>query len=692
MKDYRKGKSNNANTSSHLHYDLVNLIVEGTSSVTGGDFFKVLVKKLSQALQVKYAFIGELNPLDNSITTIAVWGNGEHMDNFNYQLKGTPCEEVIYETQGEICYFPEKIQDLFPEDILLKDMDISSYRGIALKDGEGKGLGLLSVMHDRPMGDVSVAESILRVFKARAGAELERLKTEEKLRENEKLSQSILDSVHPCIAVLDNKGELIYKNKLWTEYSKGTGLPFLNDIDKGEINLLEVLHNIALQKQDDHLFETYECVSDVIKGERLHFSMEYHQQTLQGQSKWLSIRAMPLAGDKEGAVLSLLDITRRKKMEERRNTELAIISELSDYGNINLALRNVLNLISTLTGCQALSIKLKEKGGQPYYVKKGFPDDSVNSLMEKDYCLKSEHKTEALIPIKDEGRDIGMLRLCDNRPELLDEDDISFLELVSIHISFAYRLMVNTQALINSEERLEKINKELEKSNRLKSEFLANMSHELRTPLNSIIGFSELLGNQVFGELNQEQLEYINYIRESGDHLLSLVNDVLDLSKIEANHIELELQEINVYKLLESSLKFFKEKAMNKNIELNLEAQGDLPLIEADERRIKQVLFNLFSNALKFTDEGGKVTLLASYRSGYIEVCVEDTGIGIAPEYHDKIFKEFSQVDGSLSRNHEGTGLGLALSKTLIELHGGSIWLESKPEKGSKFFFNIPVN
>ena len=230
-----------------------------------------------------------------------------------------------------------------------------------------------------------------------------------------------------------------------------------------------------------------------------------------------------------------------------------------------------------------------------------------------------------------------------------------------------------------------------EEMSRYKSEFLANMSHELRTPLNSILGFSEVLQDMIFGELNKKQEEYLNYIRESGQHLLSLIDDILDLSKIEVGKLEMEPAEVRLGDLLQNSLIMIKEKALNHGIEPILKLENEIPEIYADERMVKQVVFNLLSNAVKFTQDGGKVGIEASIENEYIRVTVWDTGIGIKEEDKEKLFKEFQQLDSGRDKRYQGTGLGLALSKRLVEMHGGRIWVESEPGKGSRFSFTLPI-
>ncbi|MCX5845760.1 MAG: ATP-binding protein [Deltaproteobacteria bacterium] len=244
--------------------------------------------------------------------------------------------------------------------------------------------------------------------------------------------------------------------------------------------------------------------------------------------------------------------------------------------------------------------------------------------------------------------------------------------------------------------------RDAETANRSKSDFLANMSHELRTPLNAIIGFSEVLEDGLYGDLNDRQKTYVRHIYTSGKHLLSLINDILDLSKVEAGKMEFEVSRFPIRAVLDSSVVMLKEKAMKHGIALSVEVEPEADIhVDVDERKIKQIVFNLLSNAVKFTPDGGRVTLrvrMAAVENGseeqrMLEVCIEDTGIGIKEEDLPRLFGEFTQLHQSvLTKEHEGTGLGLALTKRLVELHHGSIRVESEYGKGSRFYFTLPVS
>jgi len=239
-------------------------------------------------------------------------------------------------------------------------------------------------------------------------------------------------------------------------------------------------------------------------------------------------------------------------------------------------------------------------------------------------------------------------------------------------------------------DELQRLYRELETASEHKSEFLANMSHELRTPLNAIIGFSQVVREGISGEVNAKQAEYLDDILTSGNHLLALINDVLDLSKVEAGQVQLVLAPFSIRDALERGLSMVREQATRDGVQMALHANGGLDTVTGDERRIRQVIFNLLSNAVKFTPSGGLVDVSATQSNGEVRVSVADTGPGIAAEDLDRIFQEFQQTEEG-ARHQEGTGLGLALSKRFVEMHGGRIWCDSEVGRGSTFVFSLPA-
>jgi PAS domain S-box-containing protein len=252
---------------------------------------------------------------------------------------------------------------------------------------------------------------------------------------------------------------------------------------------------------------------------------------------------------------------------------------------------------------------------------------------------------------------------------------------------------ITKQAL--GELELHKARQAAQSADRAKSRFLANMSHELRTPLNAIIGFSEVLEDQTFGELNEKQLRYAGHIHASGQHLLMLINEILDLAKVESGKTELHFSQVNIKRLLENSLMMIKEKALKHRIQIDVRIQeelSDFP-VQADEVKLKQIVFNLLSNAAKFIPDGGRIEVSARLGPDEVAITVADTGVGLKPQDQERIFAPFEQADSlSGARTERGTGLGLALAKSFVELHRGRIWVHSQgPGKGSAFTFTIPV-
>jgi two-component system, NtrC family, sensor kinase len=301
----------------------------------------------------------------------------------------------------------------------------------------------------------------------------------------------------------------------------------------------------------------------------------------------------------------------------------------------------------------------------------------------REGLLRSGAKAVLAVPLLREDHLIGGLVVNRNRPGEFPPQVVELLQ------TFATQSALAIQNARLFREIAEK-SRQLETASRHKSEFLANMSHELRTPLNAIIGFSEVLAEKMFGDINDKQAEFLQDILESGRHLLSLINDILDLSKIEAGRMQLEPADLDLRSAIDNALILVRERASRRGITLASTIDERLGLIRGDERKVKQVLLNLLSNALKFTPEGGRIDVGASLREQAAEVSVADTGIGIAPADQEAVFEEFRQV-GTADKRAEGTGLGLALSRKFIELHGGKIWVQSEVGRGSTFTFTLPV-
>jgi len=314
------------------------------------------------------------------------------------------------------------------------------------------------------------------------------------------------------------------------------------------------------------------------------------------------------------------------------------------------------------------------------------PDIAVAGAYEspvRQPLLGAGYRALLGVPLMREGQVIGVLNVTRKTP-----GDFA-PETVRVLMTFATQSALAIQNARLFRELAEK-SRELEVASQHKSEFLANMSHELRTPLNAIIGFSEVLNERMFGELNEKQDEYLKDIYSSGQHLLSLINDILDLSKVEAGRMELEVTDFDLPAAIDNALILVRERASRRGITLGRGIDDGVGTVRGDERKVKQVLLNLLSNALKFTPEGGRIDVHATMNEGMAEISVADTGVGIAAEDQAAIFEEFRQV-GTADKKVEGTGLGLALSRKFIELHGGRIWVKSHSGEGSTFTFTLPT-
>ena len=296
----------------------------------------------------------------------------------------------------------------------------------------------------------------------------------------------------------------------------------------------------------------------------------------------------------------------------------------------------------------------------------------------------ARHKRMLGVPMLREGVPIGVL--CVNWRERGDVPG-KFVRLLQTFADQAVIAVENVRLFNESEDK----GRQLEAANKHKSDFLANMSHELRTPLNAIIGFSEVMLSGMAGAMPDKQREFIGDIRDSGKHLLALINDILDLSKIEAGRMELDVTHFDLPAAMANAMTLVRGRAERHGIRLRSEVESEIGAYQGDERKFKQIMLNLLTNAVKFTPEGGRVIMGARRMNGAYVFSVTDTGVGIAPEDQQTIFEEFKQVGKDYDKKAEGTGLGLALTKRLVELHGGRIAVESTVGKGSRFTFTLPA-
>ena len=407
-----------------------------------------------------------------------------------------------------------------------------------------------------------------------------------------------------------------------------------------------------------------------------------------------SVGELKALGEVGQAVSSTLDLETVLKTIVSRATQLAGMDAGSiyeyDHTREEFYLHTSERLSDELVGVLRATPIRKGEGalgrmaviGEPVQVHDIGDDRAYQSRVRKQ-LIKSGCRALLAIPLLRENSLLGGLVVYRKTPGEFAPPVIDLLRTFATQSALAIQ---NARLFREIEDK----SRQLEVASQHKSEFLANMSHELRTPLNAIIGFSEVLAERMFGDINDKQAEYLNDILDSGRHLLGLINDILDLSKIEAGRMELNLSDFNLPTAIENTLMLMRERAHRREIALERTIDGRLVTVHADERKVKQVLLNLLSNALKFTPEGGRIEVRAAIRDGSAEIAVTDTGVGIAPEDQATVFEEFRQV-GAASKRVEGTGLGLAISRKFVELHGGRIWVDSEVGKGSTFAFTVPL-
>ncbi|NMF58723.1 response regulator [Pseudanabaena yagii] len=695
-------------------------LLEGTATFTGEDFFPALVIHIAEALEVSYAFITEL--VDGKLHSLAFSANGELQPTFSYQPPSTPCEYVL---NNDEYYCERDLQTIFPQDLDLVSLKAESYLGIALKDHRGNAIGHLCILDVKPLPSPKITEalSILKIFASRAAVELQRKRTNEELKQlNQsleskvaertkelwqvnKLQRAILDSANYSIIATDLNG-IIQTFNTAAERMLGYSMDEVVGIttpakfhDPQEIAERTAALSIELGKDVGHAVFTVKA------------DLNIHQE-----QEWTSIR-------KDGSHFptSIL-VTAIKDDEGRTIGYLGIGRDISDRKHIEkiekLLKQQIAAIEAAIDGIAILQDSNYIYINQSHLEMFGYmyPEELLGKSWTELYSSEEIARFgQEVFPVLMRDRSWQGEAIATRKDGSTFDEGLSLTLTDDGLLICVCRDISDQQATLRerkkAEEQLKQANEELLKVTKLKDEFLANMSHELRTPLNSILGLSEGLRDQIFGLMNESQLKAISTVESSAEHLLSLINDILDLSKISSGMMELEIEPASVKVLCDSSLVFIKQKAHAKSLQIVTSIPMFMNDINVDIRRTKQILINLLSNAVKFTPNGGKVSLLVSFGSGdtwqgeatipqqlktknssMILFQVVDNGIGIDSNDLQRLFQPFVQVSGSLNRQHEGTGLGLALVKQIAELHGGQIIAESEVGKGSRFTVALPYD
>jgi PAS domain S-box-containing protein len=498
----------------------------------------------------------------------------------------------------------------------------------------------------------------------RKRAEEELLKTMESLREEKARTEAIIGAMGDGISIQDTDFRVLYQNQVHKD--------IIGD-HKGEYCYIAYEHR-------EHVCEGCPVAMTINDG-KIH-TAERSATTANGIS-YFEITASPLR-DSTGKITAGIeigrDITQRKQMLEQLQQKNQFVKAILESLPYPFYVIESTNYVISMANSAAHKRGLGE-GSYCYAAHK-----SSKPCESKDHQCPLKEVKKAKKPVIVEHIHYDE----DGNPRNVEVHCYPIFDSErNVNQAIEYALDI-TERKKSEEMRLE--NARLSSINKAKSEFLATMSHELRTPLNSIIGFSELLKQGSCGELDSKQERYVDNIFASGKHLLGLISDILDLSKVEAGKMELVIERVSVPEIINESISLIKESAAKHNVVLKKELDSQLDIIEADRQRVKQVLFNLLSNAVKFSKpEGGTVTITVKKEADMAMFSVRDTGIGIKEENMGRLFNTFEQLDSSISRKYQGTGLGLAISRKLVELHGGKIMAESKYGEGSTFTFYLPI-
>ncbi|MBD2326388.1 PAS domain S-box protein [Alkalinema sp. FACHB-956] len=741
---YQVSRSQPSRTEQNQFEVALRNLVEGTVSSTGDRFLRILVHQITQVLGVRQAAIGTLE--GDWVSTLVVWSDHQVSPNLRYPVAGTPCEQVF---RHGVYHCAENLQQLFPRDKNLIALEAESYLGVAMQDGEGTTFGHLFILDNLPMHDREHFERILKILAARAASELERQRATSALHElNAKLEQRVQQRTHELTLTNEKLIAEIQQHQR-TEAQLNLQIERLNwlyhlVLDLNQAETLEEIYTIGLNGicqtlqvfsaailiPDDRGIPRYQA--SVGLSQNYQTAVESHFETSQ---TGLNDQVVILSDFSDTAGIPFLTHLRAvESIQAAASFPLCYQSQnlgkvIVYYDTPHIFSEEEIKIAKTVTTYIATAMTrkqgenaLQESKEQLKAVLNAVPETiswvganqtylGVNRKVAEQFQLQPEDFTGRPVGfMQEESQFIQFVKefFASNQQSasqeityVVDSESFTYLTIAQKYNreQNAVFIQIDISERKRAEDKLQIINDcladanlELARVTRLKDEFLANMSHELRTPLNAILGLSEGLLDQVYGDLNAKQLKSIGTIERSGRHLLELINDILDLAKIESGKLELHMAMVDIHHLCESSLSFIRQLATKKSLQIHLQVPAEGIYIQVDDLRMRQSLINLLSNAVKFTPEQGQISLIVELDeiNQKINFHVIDTGIGIAQEDLNKLFQSFVQIDSSLNRQYEGTGLGLALVKRIVQLHNGTIAVKSEVGKGSQFTITLP--
>jgi len=689
----------NTKTKLRIHDELIKDLQEGISSKVGVKFFETIVQQLAKTLQADYTFIGELNA--NELTTISIYHRNERIENFSYIIEDTPCNEMIDSYQ---CYSYENCQQLFPKSFIINSLEINVYVGTPLFDSHQNRIGVLVVLFKKTNQNIEFAEKVLKLFSGRAGAEFERKKTEESLLTlnqmlnsmneeyiilNEELEESNAEIEYQNHIIRQNEEKLhlalIGGGKYIWQYDVPSQNFYCNpdfykylgycNIESEKISYkewLQFLHPEGVERVSS-VFE------NCLFGKVARINIAHQVKKFDGRLIWISIQGMvSKRGDNQSIILisgTITDITERKEAENALKASLETFRTLTK--NLPDAIMRFDKNAQLLFNNNKLQLFYDDKSKYEISSKQ-VSNENLNSFLKNkvENVFSTRQTVEDLFEIPT----LLGIKILDWRfvPEFNEQNEVRSVMGIARDVT--------DQKQFESE--LIKAKNKAEESDRLKSAFLANMSHEIRTPMNSIIGFSQMLVEEDVDL--QHRKSYIDIIKSSCSQQLSIINDIIDISRIESGTTDLHNAQTNISQLVDEIYQQYSQ-TIDKPIRIDIQKDSGFEnlILETDEVKLKQIINNLITNAIKFTHQG-VIVLGYSVKNDVVEFYVSDTGIGIAKENFELIFERFRRVEHQSHETYRGNGLGLAITKSYVELMDGKIWLESKKDQGTTFYFTIP--
>lgn len=687
----------------------IKVMIKSTIGMTGSDYFDNIVISLAEWIEADFAVIGEITEND-SVHVISMYMKGKIAHDFEYPLKDAPCSKVV---KTGFSFFPKNLQQLFPKDIDLQKMNIESYIGVCLKDQSGRIFGLMNIMSSKAIKVPQKAEEIMNIISSRVSAEIKRNKAENELRRSEnelsiknKISEvfltmqdadiydkvlgiilNALESKYGVFGYIDDNGEFV-SPYLTKDILKECRISGENDVFKKE-NLVDIrdksikeMKSIISNKDfivpDGH-FGVHRAMSvpviyhgtligNIVIGDKESDYKDSDKKLLETISDYIApvLFSKLERNFKENERKFLDEELRKFKLGIERSGDAIFITDKDGVIiYINPAFINVYGYNEN-----------EIIGKTPRVIKSGLHSVELYKHFWKTLLKKESIKGEFVNKTKN-----GNLIIMEASANPIMNENGDIIGFLAIQ-----RNITERKKFI---EELKQAKQEAESANLAKSSFLANMSHELRTPLNGVLGMAQLLEGSYYGELSRKQATFVKNILQSGNHLLELINDILDLSKIEAGKMESIKEYFYPSKVVYEINNLLEKNIFEKKLDLLIKIDNNVILYN-DEKKFRQVILNLVGNAIKFSNEFGQIEIFSTKNPDSFEISVKDTGIGIKNKDKEKIFMYFQQLDSSYSKKENGTGLGLALSKKLVELMGGKISFSSEYGKGSVFSFSLP--